>query len=98
MPFLPANQIQDQDVILPRLLLRLMENAHLPFDMPFDRLTFLSRVEGLTALRGAEGPRYPHPSSLRRTSMYASFLGISEASHLEIFRQPQRSRFLDSVA
>jgi hypothetical protein len=23
--------------------------------------------------------RYPHPSSLRRTSMYASFLGISEA-------------------
>jgi hypothetical protein len=32
--------------------------------------------------------RYPHPSSLRRTSMYASFLGISEALYLEIFHQP----------
>ena len=34
--------------------LRLSENAHLPFD----RLTALSKAEGL---------RYPHPSSLRRT-------------------------------
>jgi DHA1 family multidrug resistance protein-like MFS transporter len=42
----------------------LSENAHLPFDM-------------LTALSEAEGLRYPHPSSLRRTSMYASFHGIS---------------------
>ena len=32
--------------------------------------------------------RYPHPSSLRRTSMCASFLGISEALHLHIFHQP----------
>jgi len=32
--------------------------------------------------------RYPHPSSLRRTSMYASFLGISDALYLEIFHQP----------
>jgi hypothetical protein len=32
--------------------------------------------------------RYPHPSSLRRTSRYASFLGISEALHLDIFHQP----------
>jgi hypothetical protein len=30
---------------------------HLPFDRPFDRLTVLSRVEGLTALRKAEGRR-----------------------------------------
>ena len=53
--------------------------------------------------------RYPYPSSLRRTSMYASFLGIcprlawtphpaggspvSEALHLDIFRKPLRSRF-----
>jgi hypothetical protein len=28
----------------------LSENAHLPFDKPFDRLTVLSKVEGLTAL------------------------------------------------
>ncbi len=41
--------------------------------------------------------RYPHPSSLRRTSMYASFLGISEALHLDIFHQPLRSLFFDSL-
>jgi hypothetical protein len=74
---------------------RLSENAHLPFDKPFDKLTVLSRVEGLMALskvdpstslrvdaeqrRSIEGLRYPYPSSLRRTTMYASFLGISEA-------------------
>jgi len=40
--------------------------------------------------------RYPHPSSLRRTSMHASFLGISEALHLDIFHQPLRSQFFDS--
>ena len=64
--------------------MRLSENAHLPFD----KLTALSKVEGL---------RYPHPSSLRRTSMYASFLGISEALHLDIFHQPLRSRFFESL-
>ncbi len=42
-------------------------------------------------------PRYPHPSSLRRTSVYASFLGISEALHLGIFHQPLRSHFFDSL-
>jgi hypothetical protein len=67
-----------------RFMLRLSENAHLPFD----KLMALSRVEGL---------RYPHPSSLRRTSMYASFLGISEALHLDIFHQPLRGRFFDSL-
>jgi hypothetical protein len=41
--------------------------------------------------------RYPHPSSLRRTSLYASFLGISEALHLDIFHQPLRSLFFDSL-
>jgi hypothetical protein len=40
--------------------------------------------------------RYPYPSSLRRTSMCASFLGISEALHLDIFHQPHRHRFFDS--
>jgi hypothetical protein len=61
--------------------LRLLENAHLPFGM----LTALSKVAGL---------RYPHPSSLRRTCLYASFLGISEALQLDIFHQPLRGRFL----
>jgi hypothetical protein len=41
--------------------------------------------------------RYPHPSPLRRTLMYASFLGISEALHLDIFHQPLRTRFFDSL-
>ncbi len=41
--------------------------------------------------------RYPHPSSLRRTSMYASFLGISEALHLDVFHQPLRTWFFDSL-
>ncbi len=40
---------------------------------------------------------YPHPSSLRRTSMYASFLRISEALHLDIFHQPPKGRFFDSL-
>jgi hypothetical protein len=76
---------------------RLSENAHLPFDKPFDKLTVLSKVEGLMALSKVEGLRYPHPSSLRRTSLYASFLGISEALHMDIFHQPLRSRFFDSL-
>ena len=37
--------------------------------------------------------RYPRPSSLRRTSLYASFLGTWEALQLDIFHQPLRSRF-----
>jgi hypothetical protein len=90
--------------------MRLSENAHLPFDKlmalskiegpfgrPFDKLTVLSKVEGLTALSKVEGLRYPHPSSLRRTSLYASFLGILEALHMDIFHQPLKSRFFDSL-
>ena len=43
------------------ITLRLWENAHLPFGSPFDRLTVLSKVEGLTALSNVEGSRYLHP-------------------------------------
>ncbi len=63
--------------------MRLLEKAHLPFD----KLTALSKVEGL---------RYHHPSSLRRTSLYASFLGISEALHMDLFHQPLRGWFFES--
>jgi hypothetical protein len=66
------------------IIARLSENAHLPLG----RLAALSKVTGL---------RYPHPSSLRRTSMYASFLGISEALHMDIFHQPLRNRFFGSL-
>jgi hypothetical protein len=71
--------------------MRLSENAHLPFGRPFDKP--FDKVEGLTALSKVEGLRYLPPSSLRCTSMYALFLGILEALHLDIFHQPLRSRF-----
>jgi len=32
------------------MLRKLSENAHLPFGRPFDKLTVLSKVEGLKAL------------------------------------------------
>jgi hypothetical protein len=32
--------------------------------------------------------RYAHPSSLRRTEKYASFLMILRALHLNVFEQP----------
>jgi hypothetical protein len=77
--------------------MRLSENAHLPFD----KLMALSKIEGpfgkLTVLSRVEGLRYPHPSSLRRTCLYASFLGISEALHMDIFHQPLRGRFFDGL-
>jgi len=37
--------------------------------------------------------RFPHPSPLRRTAMYASFLGISGALHLTIFEEPEKDDF-----
>jgi hypothetical protein len=37
--------------------------------------------------------RCPHPSSLRRTGLYVSFLGISVALHLSVFEQPARRGF-----
>jgi hypothetical protein len=86
------------------MILMLSENAHLPFDKPFDRLTALSKVDPSTQLRvdaeqcrSIEGLRYPHPSSLRRTFTCASFLGISEALQMDIFQQPLRSRFFDNL-
>jgi hypothetical protein len=53
-------------------------------NLPFARLMALSKVEGL---------RYPHSSSLRRTSVYASLLGISGALHLDVFDQPAQWAF-----
>jgi len=39
-------------------------------------------------LKNAHLLRFAHPSSLRRTGLYATFLGISHALHLDIFPQP----------
>jgi len=41
--------------------------------------------------------RFPHPSSLRRTGKYASFLRISGALHLAIFEQPEKDDFPSSL-
>ena len=41
--------------------------------------------------------RYPHSSSLRRTSMYASLLGISGALHLDVFDQPVQAAFYSGL-
>ncbi len=44
-------------------------------------------------MKNAHLLRYPHSSSLRRTSLYASLLGISGALHLDVFDQPARPLF-----
>jgi hypothetical protein len=45
-------------------------------------------------LKNAHLRRSPHPSSLQRTSKYASLLRISGALHLGIFDQPEKNEFL----
>jgi sulfhydrogenase subunit beta (sulfur reductase) len=40
-------------------------------------------------LKNAHLRRCPYPSSLRRTSMYASLLGVSGALYLNVFEQPE---------
>jgi hypothetical protein len=40
--------------------------------------------------------RSPHPSSLRRTSKYASLLRISGALHLGVFEQPMKIDFFSN--
>jgi hypothetical protein len=41
--------------------------------------------------------RYAHPSSLRRTEKYASFLGMSRALHLDVFDQPGENHFFNKL-
>jgi hypothetical protein len=48
-------------------------------------------------LKNAHLRRSPHPSSLRRTDLYASFLGISGALDLDVFQQPVRSDFFSDL-
>jgi hypothetical protein len=47
----------------------------------------------LRLLKNAHLLRFPYPSSLRRTSKYASFLRISGALHLGIFEQLEKFAF-----
>jgi hypothetical protein len=53
---------------------------------------FLSRL-----LKNTHLLRYAYPSSLQRTCMYASFLRISRALHLDVFEQPGKSYFFNNL-
>ena len=68
---------------------RLSENAH---------LLRLSAFGGLHSSLVPPGRRPSRPEALRRTSLYASFLAISEALHMSIFHQPLRSRVFDRLS
>jgi len=48
-------------------------------------------------LKNAHLRRSPRPSSLQRTSKYASLLRISGALHLDIFDQPYKSCFFSKL-
>jgi len=47
-------------------------------------------------LKNAHLLRYDHTSSLQRTYMYASFLRISRALHLDVFEQPAENYFFNN--
>jgi hypothetical protein len=48
-------------------------------------------------LKNAHLRRCPYPSSLRRTTKYASFLRVSGALHLGIFEQPAKNDFFGKL-
>jgi len=48
-------------------------------------------------LKNAHLLRFAHPSSLRRTCLYASFLGISQALHLGMLSQPVNIGFFNTL-
>ena len=48
-------------------------------------------------MKNAHLLRFPHSSSLRRTSLYASLLGISGALHLDVFDQPAKRSFKSAL-
>jgi hypothetical protein len=48
-------------------------------------------------VQGRRLPRNAHPSSLRRTEKYASFLMISRALHLNVFDQPAKKDFFNNL-
>jgi hypothetical protein len=65
-----------------------LSKAEGPFDRPFDKLTVLSKVEGLTALSKAEGRRCASPFV---TAPYFSVRLIPQdlrALHLDLFSLP----------
>jgi hypothetical protein len=51
----------------------------------------------LRLLKNTHLLRCAHPSSLRRTVKYASFLVISRALHLNVFDQPVKIYFFNNL-
>ncbi len=64
--------------------------------IPFSASVSLSFQKSKGLLKNAHLLRFPYPSSLRRTSKYASFLRISGALHLRIFEQPAKNDFFSN--
>gem|GEM_PF-4283155 len=62
-----------------------------PYDFPLP-VEIISR-----SLKNAPLRRFPHPSSLRRTSKYDSLLRISGALHLGIFERPRKIDFFSKL-
>jgi hypothetical protein len=54
-------------------------------------------VKLLRLLKITRLPRCAHPSSLRRTGKYASFLMILRALHLNVFEQPVKKDFFNNL-
>ena len=55
------------------------------------------KISSIGLLKNTHLLRFPNPSSLRRTSEYASFLRIWGALHLGIFEQPAKNDFLSNL-
>ncbi len=69
----------------------------IPAFFNFETVKFDNLVKSSRLLKNAHLLRFPHPSSLRRTSKYASFLRISGALHLGIFEQPAKIDFFSNL-
>jgi hypothetical protein len=74
-----------------------MKSAHLPFDSLMALSGSTSSPPRVKSRGKAEGLRYPHPSSLRRTVLYASLIGISGALHLNAFDQPAQDIYFGNL-
>jgi hypothetical protein len=64
---------------------------------PNPTLSVRSLLNVARLLKDAHVRRSPHPSSLRRTSKYASLLRVSGALHLGIFDQPEKNEFFNGL-
>ena len=73
-------------VLKPKCLTKLSGGSSRSWAMTSNRL-----------LKNTHLLRYAYPSSLQRTCMYASFLRISRALHLDVFEQPEENYFFNNL-